>query len=282
MAMRTVAIVAAGAMGAAIAAVLTGRGLRVLTSLDGRSEASRRRAEAAGMIATDDAGLMQAEVILSIVPPSRVLALAERLAPVLAAAEARPVYVDCNAISPATVAAVEAVIAGTGADFVDGGIIGLPPRPGTGSPVLYVSGPAAGRVRFLDDHGQPVSVLAGAPVGAASALKLSYAGITKGLVALGSAMALAAERAGVADALRAELSRSQPQLLDRFGRSVPDMLPKAWRWVPEMHEIAGFVGDDLPEAGIYQALAAYFQRIADDAAARDILTSFYAPEDREP
>ena len=37
------------------------------------------------------------------------------------------------------------------------------------------------------------------PIGAASAMKMSYAGITKGFTALGAAMMLAATRAGTAD-----------------------------------------------------------------------------------
>jgi 3-hydroxyisobutyrate dehydrogenase-like beta-hydroxyacid dehydrogenase len=76
------------------------------------------------------------------------------------------------------------------------------------------------------------------PVGAASALKMSYAGITKGLVALSSAMMLAATRAGAAEGLRRELERSQPQLLAWFSRMVPPMYDKAYRWVGEMEEIA--------------------------------------------
>ena len=38
------------------------------------------------------------------------------------------------------------------------------------------------------------------PIGAASAIKMSFGGITKGLIAIGSAMVLAAHRAGVAEA----------------------------------------------------------------------------------
>ena len=43
----TIAIIAAGAMGSAVAERLTRRGATVLTSLDGRSQKSRARAEAA-------------------------------------------------------------------------------------------------------------------------------------------------------------------------------------------------------------------------------------------
>src|SRR5206468_6394372 len=124
--------------------------------------------------------------------------------------------------------------------FVDGGIIGAPPQPGSKGPVLYVSGEAASRLLVLRAHGLQIRAVEGG-IGAASALKVSYAGITKGLTALGAAMMLVATRAGVADALYAELAASQPALLAWFTRQIPGMYQKAYRWVAEMEEIADFL-----------------------------------------
>ena len=93
---------------------------------------------------------------------------------------------------------------------------------------------------------------------------MSYAGITKGLVGLGSSMILAAQRAGVADALFQELSASQAALLAGFSRSVPDMFPKAGRWVAEMREIADFVAPNQAEHDIYSAFAEFYARIGRD------------------
>ena len=126
----------------------------------------------------------------------------------------------------------------TGTPFVDAGIIGGPPKPGGAGPVFYLSGEKAGEVAALEEFGLACKVLDG-PVGAASALKMSYAGITKGLTALASVMILAATRAGTADALRRELGDSQPMLLAWFERQIPSMFGKAYRWVAEMEEIAG-------------------------------------------
>jgi len=117
------------------------------------------------------------------------------------------------------------------------------------------------------------------PVGAASALKMCYAGINKGLIAIGSAMILAAERAGAGDALWTELEHSQAQLLARYGRAIPDMFSKARRWAPEMEEIAGFAAADPAAAQAFHAFAALYERLADDldgegteiAALRDFL-----------
>jgi putative dehydrogenase len=260
----SVAIIAPGAMGSAIAARLHGNGVAVHTVLAGRSSASAARAEAAGMIAAQsDAALVGAvDILLSIVPPGDALALAERFRPVLAAAPRKPVYVDCNAVNPETVARIAACLEPSGAAFVDGGIIGGPPKPGTPGPRLYVSGSAAERVAALRPFGLDVRVLDG-PLAAASALKMSYAGITKGLTAIGAAMILGATRGDCTAALAQELASSQPQLTAYLRRSIPEMYAKAYRWVAEMEEIAGFVG---PDAKIYEGFAGLYDRLADDAA----------------
>lgn len=260
-----VAVIAPGAMGSAVAACLRARGAEVRTALAGRSDASIARARRAGMIAGDDAAIAAADIVLSIVPPGEAVALAERLAPALRAARTKPVYVDCNAISPATVARVAAVLRPTGCAFVDGGIIGPPPAPDTATTRLYLSGPEAKRAAVLGEWGVASPVLDG-PVGFASAMKLSYAGITKGFTALGTMMLLAAGRAGTDAPLRAELAQSQPQLLGWLARQVPRMPDKAYRWVAEMEEIAAFVGPDAEAAALFAAAARLYERIARDHA----------------
>jgi 3-hydroxyisobutyrate dehydrogenase-like beta-hydroxyacid dehydrogenase len=260
----TVAIIAQGAMGAGVAKRLTDNGARVLTSLKGRSAASAARAKATGMIDATDGEIAAADFILSIVPPGDALALAQSLAPALTAANKKPIYADCNAVSPDTVKEIAAVIAATGAPFADAGIIGGPPRAGYGGPIFYYCGADAGPLERLNDFGLVFRRVDGG-VGAASALKMSYGGITKGLTAVGSAMLLAATRAGVAEALHAELAASQPNLLAYFQRSVPDMFGKAYRWVAEMEEIAHFTGGG-PSREMYEAIAAHYRRLADDNA----------------
>jgi putative dehydrogenase len=258
----TVAVIAAGNMGAAVGARLMQHGVQVVTSLKGRSHASAERAKAAGMEPVEDAEIAQADYVLSIVPPKEALPLAERLAPSLRAANKKPLYVDCNAVSPEMVKRIAAVIAATGCPFADGGIIGGPPRAGYEGPRFYVSGPEAKRLEPLNEYGLFFRPMDG-PIGAASALKMCFGGVTKGLTAIGSAMALAAHRAGVANALYAELAASQPQVLGRLTGSVPDMFPKAYRWVAEMEEIASFVGDRA-EREMFQAIAELYERLAAD------------------
>ena len=259
-----IAVIAPGAMGSGVGQRLAEHGADVVTSLAGRGRASAERARAAGMRAVDDAGLADVEVILSIVPPGSALALAERLAPVLRSAARKPMYLDCNAVSPATVARIAAVIVPTGAIFVDGGIIGGPPKPGSTGTSIYVSGPDAPRAAGLAEHGLEMKLL-GERIGEASALKMSYAGITKGFTALASAMMLAATRGGSAQALHAELADSQKPLFAWLTRQVPNMYPKAYRWVAEMEEISAFAGEDPAAGAVFEAFARFYERMAADA-----------------
>jgi 3-hydroxyisobutyrate dehydrogenase-like beta-hydroxyacid dehydrogenase len=257
-----VAVIAPGMMGSAVGARLVENGIEVRTLLAGRSEATLARAKAAGMMDASDEQIVACDIILSILPPGDALGLAERLAPVLRTATKKPIYVDCNALDPATVVRISRVVQETGATFVDGGIIGGPPRPGY-SPKIYLSGEAAPRVAELTKHGLQMPIQPG-PIGAASAMKMSYAGITKGFTALGAAMMLAASRAGTAEDLRAELSASQPALFGWLTRQVPGMYSKAYRWVAEMEEIAQFVGEDPAARSFYEGAARLYERLAAD------------------
>src|SRR5262249_42676519 len=114
-----------------------------------------------------------------------------------------------------------------------------------------------------NDYGLIVRVLQG-PVTAASALKMSYAGITKGFTALGAAMMLAASRGGSAEALKAELAESRPDLLRYLPGQVPSMYGKAYRWVAELDEISSFVGSDHAEHAMLSAAARLYERLAED------------------
>jgi L-threonate 2-dehydrogenase len=258
-----VAVIAPGMMGSAVAKRLTASGVDVRTLLAGRSGATVARARAAGMVAATPDQVAAADFILSIVPPGQALALAESLAPALRSASRKPVYVDCNAVSPETVIRIDRVVRDSGARFVDGGIIGPPPELDSSRTRIYLSGPDAGAVAVLGDYGLSLPVQPG-PVGAASAMKMSYAGITKGFTALGATMMLAATRAGTADALIAEMKVSQPALLKWLTSAMPRMHSKAYRWVAEMEEIAAFVGPGQTGDGFYQAAAALYERIAAD------------------
>lgn len=99
-------------------------------------------------------------------------------------------------------------------------------------------------------------------IGVASALKMCYAGISKGITAVGTAMFATSEHAGVHAALMAEMEVSQPALHAWLTRQISTMYPKAYRWVGEMREIAAF-GDRTPGvAAIYEGFAQFYAAIA--------------------
>jgi 3-hydroxyisobutyrate dehydrogenase-like beta-hydroxyacid dehydrogenase len=245
-----------GEMGAAVAAALTGRGETVLWASAGRSAATAERAQAAGL---EDAGEIEevcrrSEVLLSICPPHAALDVAR------AASGFAGIYVDANAIAPATAREV----AKLQSRFVDGGIVGSPPhRPGTTR--LYLSGGEAERVAALfAGTSVDARVLSGEP-GAASALKAAYAGWTKGSAALLLTVRELARAEGVEDALLEEWRLSIPELEERLPGAEGSARRKGWRWIGEMEEISrSMAAQDLP-AGFHEAAAEVFRRTAEES-----------------
>lgn len=270
MAIRTVAVVAPGDMGHAVADVLRRGGLRVVTCLSGRGPDSVARANRAGMEALPnlEAVVREADAFLSILPPARALDLAGEVAAAIKAAGLPLLYVDCNAVSPKTVEAIGAVIGASGGRFVDAGIIGGPPKPGMAGPRFYTSGAAAADFAVLGGHGLDIRVI-GEEIGQASALKMCFAAMSKGVTALATESLTAASLLGVAEPLRAELASGLPALLDYASRAVPSMPPKAGRWIGEMEEIAQtFAAVGLPP-GMLQGAADVYRFVGQSPLGRE-------------
>jgi 3-hydroxyisobutyrate dehydrogenase-like beta-hydroxyacid dehydrogenase len=255
-------------MGSAVGRRLRETGARVISVVEGRSPASVERVRRAGVeiVSNEEMLADEASFILSIVPPGVAVNVAERMRAPLAHIRHQPIFADCNAVSPATACKIDALLKPTACRFVDAGIIGGPPPAGVvdaaQGPRFYASGVHAHALReCLEGHHLDIVVL-DAPVGAASALKLSYAGLTKGITALGAAMISAAARDGLAEVLSEELARSQPDLLKRLRRSIPAMFPKAYRWIAEMEQIAEFAGDKDGSGDIYRGAARLYEHLA--------------------
>ena len=238
MAQDRIAILMPGDMGHGVGRALRRHGHDVLTCLAGRSARTRGLAAAAGM---RDAGSLEAlvaeaDLILSILPPEAAVAQAGAVAAAMTATGVRPLYVDCNAVSPMTAREVGGIITAAGAPFIDCGIIGV--APGKGKPTrFHVSGPDTGAMERLDGKGIRV-VAMGPEIGRASALKMVYAGLTKGTMTLHTAMLLAAWQLGVYDEAVAEYADSQPAALQAMQGRVPRIPADAGRWIGEMEEIA--------------------------------------------
>lgn len=234
----TVGILSPGDMGSAIGETLAKHGVRVLVALDGRSDRTRALAAEAGLedVGTVEQMVSQATHVLSVMVPSEAIGAAERVARALRTTGASLVYADLNAVSPGTTQRIGKIVEEAGARFVDGGIVGGPPR-GSVNPKIYASGPNAAELAVLAEHGLIVPVI-GDKVGQASGLKMCYAALTKGLQALGTELLVTARLLGLDETLKAEHVDSQPVLRNWLARSMLGMPPKAHRWVGEMEEIA--------------------------------------------
>src|SRR3954451_23400471 len=239
-----------GEMGAAIGAVLRQRGIDVLWVRDGRSEATAARAKAAELTGVESIETLaeRADLILSVCPPHAARNVAS------AVGEFDGVYVDANAVAPATVRE----IAGGFAHFVDGGIVG--PPPGESPTHLYLSGRGARRVADLFAGTKVDTRIVSDEIGAASAVKATYAAWTKGSAALLLAIREVARAEDVADTLVAEWRESIPGLEERLASAERSAQAKGWRWVGEMEEIAtAFAAAGAPD-GFHRAATEVFRR----------------------
>jgi 3-hydroxyisobutyrate dehydrogenase-like beta-hydroxyacid dehydrogenase len=253
--MTAVGVLHPGEMGAAVATALRSRGHDVVWASAGRSAATADRAGDAGLrdVGSAEAIAASCDIVVSVCPPHAAAAVARGLRGFTG------IYVDANAVSPETARGIGDVVTSGAAAFVDGGIIGPPPRePGTTR--LYLSGPAALEVAaaFAGSPLEPVVV--SAQVGDASAVKMAYAAWTKGTAALVLAARETARAHGVEEALVAEWGRSLPSLDDEHARALRSATAKGWRWVAEMEEIADTFSAAGQPDGFHQAAAEVYRR----------------------
>ena len=239
-----------GEMGAAIGGVLRQSGIDVLWASEGRSEATHTRAAHAGLTdaGTVDELAQMSGVILSVCPPYAAADVAA------AVGDFAGVFVDANAISPATSRRIAASLSA----FVDGGIIGGPPSE-TAGPRLYVSGRNTARVLELFAGTLVDARVVSERIGDASALKMVYAAWTKGSAALLLAIHEVAQTEGVADELLEEWRESLPDLEARLASAERSAAAKGWRWVAEMEEIAATFEAAGAPGGFHRAAADLFR-----------------------
>lgn len=252
-----------GAMGAAVGAALRPRAGAVVWAAASRSTATSKRAELADLVGVPDVAALarRSDVIISVCPPHAARQVAEEVAAALGppAPSGGPVYVDANAVSPATVRDIAARL---GADrVVDGAIIGPPPWE-PGHTTLWLSGPAAGDVAALFAGSPFAARVLGPELGTASALKTCFALQSKALPAIWLEIAAAARGYGVEEELRGELRRTGVDYAAAVEEAT-GAAPRAWRWAGEMDEAADALAAlDLPD-GFSRAAAELYRRLAD-------------------
>jgi 3-hydroxyisobutyrate dehydrogenase-like beta-hydroxyacid dehydrogenase len=259
---NSIGVTSPGDMGQGVAMCIKALGFNVCMASDGRSPRTRALGEKAGL--TDCGSLEKlvqtCDMVLSILDPGAAVTNARAVAAACKSTGRKIIYVDCNAIAPQTMTEITDIMTAVGCTTLDAGIIGPPPRNGA-KQRFYVSGPNAEIMNRINSEQINVRV-AGERIGDASAVKMCYAALTKGSIALGTELLIAARKLGVEKTLEAELKSSQTQLHDSVLSRSAGMAFKAYRWVPEMHEIAKtFEGAGMTPR-IFQGAADLYAQIA--------------------
>ena len=238
MAFQKIGIMSIGEMGFYWAKLLKSHGVEVLTYDKDRGEVSRQRAENAGVtsVASMNKLVKEAELIVSIVVPFAAKKVAAKVAKAVQKTGRKDLlFLDANAISPMTADAITAVLAPAGVNFVDGCIIGGASRMGQGT-MVYVSGPDAVRLQALEAFNIPIKIL-GPRTNQASAFKVVYAGLTKGLQGLFCELLMGARKFGLLNEIRSQYEGSFPGLLDKVSGSIIGLRIHAGRRAEEMDEL---------------------------------------------
>ena len=243
-------------MGASIGAALVAGGPQTTGNAAGRSAETAERAAGAGLsrVETLAAGVDGAEIVISVCPPHASVDVARAVHD----AGFSGLYVDGNAVSPATAETVHGLF---GARYVDGGIIG-PPAWRAGATRFYLSGEHAETVTALFEGSLVDARAINTAPTQASALKMSYAAFTKGSSALLLAVRALAEANGVSQELLAEWDISQPGLASRSAGTAKSTSQKAWRFEGEMREIAATFAEAHLPSGFHEGAAELYARMA--------------------
>lgn len=262
MKIEKVGLMTPGDMGQGVAIQIMAKGFPVLTALDKRSERSRKLAKEAGLtdVGTIERLVAECDVILSVMNPGSAVDFARDAAAALRATGRKTLIVDCNAIAPDTVNEIAHIIEGAGGRFLDGGIIGPPPR-GTAKANLYVSGPGAADLEAIGGPQLVVKVVS-ERLADASAVKMCYGAANKGTQALWLEILMAAQRLGVGELVEQQLRQSRGDILDWAYNQYPKMPPKAYRWVPEMLEISKTMSSAGVTSKVFEGAADIYRFVA--------------------
>ena len=264
MQIKNVGVVSPGDMGQAIAKRIKEAGFNVYTALDGRSERTRTLAREVGLT---DCGSMEklvstCELVISVLNPGEALNVARQVAAATKKTGRKIAFAELNAVSPQTAKDADRMIRDARGMFIDGGIIGSPPRGEKDKPRIYVSGPDAYLMEKIKHPNLQIRVMS-ERVGDASAIKMCYAASTKGATALAVELLVAARKLGVEQALEKELRESRNDAFEGHMKAIAGMPPKAYRWVPEMQEIAKTFGEVGLTRRIFEGATDIYAMIAE-------------------
>ena len=208
-----------------------------------RAEMLGAYAEYAVVGASDPvAALAGADVVLCLVTADQAVAAARDYAPMLSPGA---LWLDMNSVAPGSKRHAAELVEATGGRYADVAVMApvLPQRLAV--PLLVAGKHAEAAAQALQALGFANVSVAGANVGDASAIKMIRSVMVKGLEALTTECAMAAERAGVSDAVIASLDASwKPQGWgERFDYNLDRMMAHGLRRAAEMEEVAVTLAD---------------------------------------
>ncbi len=258
---RTVGILYGGEMGSAVASTLLANGVRVVSTLGGRSAHTARRTDEAGMdvLPSLEDVVRTSDVVLSIVSPRAASDMAAQYAQFASVAPQKAIYVDVNSVRPELSREMARTIERAGRIFVDAAINGLAKNLTT-SATLFLSGARAYEIVTLFADSVRTRVL-GTDIGQAKAMKMLLAGMSKGVCALFAELGLLAERQGMLDEFIAANTEIYPGIAALVDRMLPTYAQHAGRRATEMSELEQTVRGSGLEPCLIAAIRALHEKM---------------------
>jgi 3-hydroxyisobutyrate dehydrogenase-like beta-hydroxyacid dehydrogenase len=225
-------------MGHNVGRVLLEDSFSVVTTLIERSERTRRLCASTDITVLNSvtAAVERADAVLSIIPPTAAREVATDFAAAVQKTHHRPLFIDANAISPMTAQEVGEIVTAVGAPYLDACIVG-PAQDVRQRCTFYVSGPQA---QLFEKHlGKSLRTqVLGDRIGQASAFKMAFSGLNKGLVALLYELTTAAHEFGFLDELLRRYKALLPGVMEALEWLVPTYPQHTARRADEMAELA--------------------------------------------
>jgi 3-hydroxyisobutyrate dehydrogenase-like beta-hydroxyacid dehydrogenase len=233
----TIGILYCGELGSAFGKLLHKSGLRVVTTCQGRSQATvdRARSSEIEILPTLNDLAAQSHVVFSFVLPSAAVEVAQQYALCHSIRPINSIFVEGNSVGLETLEQIERVMGEHEIPLVDAAVNGMANRL-EDLGVLHVSGPRAGTVEAMCRGLVRVNDL-GTRVGSASRMKLLMSGIAKGLPALFLEVAALAERADLLESFLKSCQLFYPAIMTVVERTLPTFPRHASRRVGEMWDI---------------------------------------------
>lgn len=251
-----------GEMGASFAQLLLARGVRVVTTLQGRGERTARLARECRVSVLDslEQVVRQSDLVFSFVSTSAATECADAYCALAHLSPPHALYVDGNSVGPETARALADKLSHAGRDFVDASVNGLAKTISTGG-TLFLSGARSGEVAELVGVGMRVRLL-GAEPGRASAMKMLLGGLSKGLCGLFLELASMAERRDMLPEMLDACATIYPGMAEVIERMLPTYARHAGRRAAELRELEQTAWNSGMQPCLIEALSDLHQQLA--------------------